>query len=144
MLELHERYLSGFLVVRDQLEASRWLVNAGLHDKAVLGRYLDEDGKAKTQPSPDLDSFAKTLAVYGQAVIHKQPEAIKHVAEWYDHGSVGRKSPVRAYALASLITDKEKVSQEFVERLKASLTPHELRTAEVLVSQWQKVSPDLM
>lgn len=144
MLELHERHLAGYLVVRDQLEASRWLVNAALHDKAVLGRYLDEDGKARTQPSPELDSFAKTLAVYGQAVIHKQPEAIKHVAEWYDHGSVGRKSPVRAYALASLIADQEKVSKDFLERLKASLTPNELRTAETLASQWQKVGPDLM
>lgn len=144
MIELHERYLSGFLVVRDQLEASRWLVNAALHDKAVLGRYLDEDGKARPQPSRELDSFAKTLAVYGQAIIHKQPEAIKHVAEWYDHGSVGRKSPVRAYALASLIADQNKMPKEFVERLRASLTPQELRTAESLVSQWQTVSPDLM
>ncbi|MGZ8920045.1 MAG: tetratricopeptide repeat protein [Limisphaerales bacterium] len=144
MLELHERYLSGYLMVRDQLEASRWLVNAGLHDKAVLGRYVDEDGKARPQPSSDLDSFAKTLAVYGQAVIHKQPEAIKKVAEWYEHGSVGRKSPVRAYALATLVKDEEKISPQFLDRLKAALTPQELRTAELLMGQWQKVSPDLM
>ena len=144
MLELHERYLSGYLVVRDQLEASRWLVNAGLHDKAVFDRYLDETGKSVPQPSPDLDRFAKTLAVYGQAVIHKQPEAIKHVAEWYEHGSVGRKSAIRAYALATLVKDKEKITPEFVDRLKSALTPHELKTAEVLVTQWQKVTPDLM
>lgn len=144
MLELHERYLYGYLVIRDQLEASRWLVNTGLHDKEVLSRYLDENGKSRPQPSPDLDRFAKTLAVYGQAVIHKQPDAIKHVAEWYEHGSVGRKSPVRAYALATLVNDKEKISPEFVERLKAALTPRELRTAEQLVTQWQQVSPDLM
>jgi TPR repeat protein len=143
MLELHERYLYGYLAVRDQLEASRWLVNAGMHDKEVLGRYLDEEGKARPQPSPDLDRFAKTLAVYGQAIIKKQPEAIKNVAEWYEHGSVGRKSPVRAYALASLVKDNEGISPEFLERLKASLTPKELRTAETLVMQWQQVGPDL-
>jgi len=143
MLELHERHLYGYLVVRDQLEASRWMINTGLHDKEVLGRYLDSDGKARPQPSPDLDSFAKTLAVYGQAVIHKQPEALKHVAEWYEHGSVGRKSSVRAYAMATLVKDEEKITPEFIERLKSVLTPHELRTAEVLVTQWQKVGPDL-
>ena len=144
MLELHERYLAGYLVVRDQLEASRWLVNVGLHDKAVLSRYLDEDGKSRPQPSRELDSFAKTLAVYGQAVIHKQPEAIKSVAQWYEHGSVGRKSPVRAYALATLVKDEEKIPPQFLHRLKAALTPQELRTAELLVGQWQKVTPDLM
>ena len=144
MLELHERYLTGYLVVRDQLEASRWLVNVGLHDKAVLSRYLDEDGKSRPQPSPELDRFAKTLAVYGQAVIHKQAEAIKNVAEWYEHGSVGRKSPVRAYALATLVKDEEKIPPQFLHRLKSALTPQELRTAELLVGQWQKVSPDLM
>ena len=144
MLELHERYLAGYLVVRDQLEASRWLVNVGLHDKAVLSRYLDEDGKSRPQPSPELDRFAKTLAVYGQAVIHKQPEAIKSVAEWYEHGSVGRKSPLRAYALATLVKDEEKIPPQFLHRLKSALTPQELRTAELLVGQWQKVSPDLM
>ena len=144
MLELHERFLAGYLVVRDHLEASRWLLNAGLHDKAVLGRFLDDSGKARTQPTPDLDRFAKTLAVYGQALIHKQPDAIKNVAEWYEHGSVGRKSAVRAYALATLVKDKEKIAPEFVDRLKSALTPQELRTAEVLVTQWQKVGPDLM
>ncbi|HVK59400.1 MAG TPA: tetratricopeptide repeat protein, partial [Candidatus Kapabacteria bacterium] len=143
MLELHERYLYGYLVVRDQLEASRWLMNVGLHDKELLGRFLDEDGKSRPQPSPDLDRFAKVLAVYGQAVVQKQPEAIKHVAEWYEHGSVGRKSPVRAYAFASLVKDKEKISPEYVEQLKSALTPLELRTAEQLASQWQKVGPDL-
>ncbi|HEX7860564.1 MAG TPA: tetratricopeptide repeat protein [Verrucomicrobiae bacterium] len=144
MLELHERYLFGYLVVRDQLEASRWILNAGIHNKEVLDRYLDDDGKSRTQPSADLDSFAKTLAVYGQALVHKQPEALKSVAEWYQHGSVGRKSAVRAYALASLVQDKEKISPQFVEQLKAALTPHELRTAELLVTQWAKVGPDLM
>ena len=144
MLELHERFLAGFLVVRDQLEASRWLVNAGLHNKEFLARYLDEEGKSRPQPNADLDRFAKTLAVYGQAVIHKQAEAIKHVAEWYEHGSVGRKSSIRAYALTTLVNDKEKISPEMVKRLRASLTPQELKTAETLVSQWQKVSPDLM
>ena len=144
MLELHERFLQGYLAVRDHLEASRWLLNAGLHDKVVLSRYLDDSGKARTQPTPDLDRFAKTLAVYGQALIHKQPDAIKNVAEWYDHGSVGRKSAVRAYALATLVKDKEKIAPEFVDRLKSALTPQELRTAEILVTQWQKVGPDLM
>jgi TPR repeat protein len=144
MLELQERYLSGYLSVRDQLEASRWLLNASLHDKAVLSRYLDEDGKSRPQPSAELDQFAKTLAVYGQAVIHKQAEAVKHVAEWYEHGSVGRKSPVRAYAMATLVKDKEKIPAPFVDRLRAALTPLELRTAETLAMQWQKVGPDLM
>jgi TPR repeat protein len=144
MLELQERFLSGYLAVRDQLEASRWLLNASLHDKAVLSRYLDEDGKSRPQPSEELDRFAKTLAVYGQAVIHKQPEAVKHVAEWYEHGSVGRKSAVRAYAMATLVKDKEKIPEPFVDRLRAALTPIELRTAETLATQWQKVGPDLM
>jgi len=144
MLELQERYLSGYLAVRDQLEASRWLLNASLHDKAVLSRYLDDEGKSRPQPSPELDRFAKTLAVYGQAVIHKQPDAVKHVAEWYEHGSVGRKSPVRAYAMATLVKDKEKIPNPFVDRLRAALTPLELRTAETLAVQWQKVGPDLM
>jgi TPR repeat protein len=144
MLELHERFLEGYLTVRDHLEASRWLLNAGLHDKVVLSRYLDDSGKARTQPTPDLDRFAKTLAVYGQALIHKQPDAIKNVAEWYEHGSVGRKSAVRAYALATLVKDEKKIAPEFVDRLKSALTPQELRTAEILVTQWQKVGPDLM
>ena len=51
---------------------------------------------------------------------------------------------MRAYALATLVKDKEKISPEFVDRLKAALTPQELRTAEILVTQWQKVGPDLM
>lgn len=143
MIELHHRFLSGFGVVRDQLEASRWLVNAGLHDKAALEKYLDPTGKSRPQPSSDLDQFAKTLAVYSQAVIHKQPDAINHVAEWYQTGSIGRKSPIRAYALFSL-AGSSKAPANALDRVKSALTPHELRTAETLVTQWQQIRPDLM
>ena len=144
MWELHQRYLHGYAVVRDHLEASRWLVNVGLHDKSALENYLDDLGQARTQPTADMDRFAKTLAVYAQAVIHKQPEAINRVAEWYETGSVGRKSSVRAYALLSLAAPSQKIEPATIERARAALTPKELKTAELLVSQWQRIQPDLL
>ncbi len=144
MIELHQRYLTGYGTVRDQLEASRWLVNAGLHDKSLLDKYLDENGKARPQPGSELDQFAKTLAVYAHAVIRKQPDAINYVAAWYETGSIGRKSPVRAYALFSLASHSGKVPTNALDRVRASLTPHELKTAETLAVQWKTISPDLM
>ena len=144
MLELHNRYLEGYGVTRDQLEACRWLVNVGLHDKNKLTKYLDESGKAVPQTSLDLDRFAKTLAVYAQAVIFKQPEAITHVADWYTTGSIGRKSTVRAYALLSLASDSGKVTPDALNKVRSNLTPQQLKTAEILTAQWQKIQPDLL
>ena len=144
MMELHHRFLTGFGTVRDQLEASRWLVNAGLHDKTLLDQYIDDTGRARPQPSADLDQFAKTFAVYSHAVIRKQPDAMNYVAEWYERGSVGRKSPIRAYALFSLAHQEGKAPTNALDRVKASLTPSELRAAETLAAQWKRISPDLM
>lgn len=144
MLELHHRYLEGYGVTRDQLEACRWLVNVGLHDKTALTKYLDDSGKAVPQTAVDLDRFAKTLAVYAQAVIYKQPEAITHVADWYATGSIGRKSTLRAYALLSLASDSGKVTPDALNKVRSNLTPQQLRTAEILTTQWQKIQPDLL
>jgi TPR repeat protein len=144
MLELHNRYLEGYAVTRDQLEACRWLVNVGLHDKTALTKYLNESGTAVPQTSPDLDRFAKTLAVYAQAVIYKQPEAITHVADWYATGSIGRKSSLRAYALLSLASDSGKVTPDDLDKVRSNLTPQQLKTAEILAAQWQKIQPDLL
>ena len=144
MLELHHRYLEGYGVARDHLEACRWLVNVGLHNKAALSKYLDESGKSIQQPSPDLDRFAKTLAVYAQAVIFKQPEAITHVADWYVTGSIGRKSSLRAYALLSLASNSGKITPDALQKVRSSLTPQQLRTAEILTTQWQRILPDLL
>jgi TPR repeat protein len=144
MLELHHRYLEGYGVTRDQLEACRWLVNVGLHDKNALSKYLDEAGLATPQSSVELDRFAKTLAVYAQAIIHKQPDAITHVADWYATGSIGRKSSLRAYALLSLAGNSPKVTPDSLEKAKSALTPQQLKTAELLASQWQRIQPDLL
>jgi TPR repeat protein len=144
MLELHNRYLEGYGVARDQLEACRWLVNVGLHDKTVLTKYLDESGIAVAQASVELDRFAKTLAVYAQAIIYKQPEAIKHVAEWYSTGSIGRKSSLRAYALLSLASNSGKVTPDALQKVRSALTPQQLKTAEILTTQWQRIQPDLL
>ncbi len=144
MLELHYRYLEGYGVTRDHLEACRWLVNVGIHDKSALSKYLDESGKSIAQPTTDLDRFAKTLAVYAQAIILKQPEAITHVADWYATGSIGRKSSLRAYALLSLASESPKVTPETLQKAKAALTPQQLKTAEILASQWQRIQPDLL
>jgi TPR repeat protein len=144
MLELHHRYLEGYAVARDQLEACRWLVNVGLHDKSVLSKYLDESGKSIPQPSAELDRFAKTLAVYAQAIIFKQPEAITHVADWYATGSIGRKSSLRAYALLSLASTSGKVTPDALQKVRSGLTPQQLKTAEILATQWQRIQPDLL
>ena len=144
MLELHHRYLEGYGVARDHLEACRWLVNVGLHDKTALAKFLDESGKSIPQTSSDLDRFAKTLAVYAQAVIYKQPEAITHVADWYATGSIGRKSSLRAYALLSLASNSGKVTPDSLQKVRSGLTPQQLKTAEILTTQWQRIQPDLL
>jgi TPR repeat protein len=145
MLELHRRYFYGYTVPKDHLEASRWLVNASLHDKQYLDQYLDASGKPLPILFGEPAHFAKTFAVYAQALIQKQPVAMKKVAEWYEHGLFGKKSSVRAYALLSLAKSSGgDAPVEVMGKLKKGLSAQEVKTAESLISQWQQIQPDVL